>query len=93
MERAYSAVHKGYYSSINTFLIIALFSGINRSLKNAKAVKEGGNESEPKTFYEAIAEFATARKKLFGIIVILVIATLSKAPVTGSTFSFSLESE
>ena len=59
-------------------LIILIFSGINRSLKSAKAVKDGGEELEAKTFYEAIADFAVNRKKVFGIIVILVVATVSK---------------
>ena len=59
-------------------LIIAIFSGINRSLKNAKTVQDGGEAQEGKTFYEAIATFAQNRKKLFGIIMILVLLTVSK---------------
>lgn len=59
-------------------LVIAIFSSVNTSLKNAKRVQEGGEVQESKTAFEAIGEFAKNRKKLFGIIVLLVVATLGK---------------
>lgn len=51
-------------------LVIAIFSGVNRSLKNAIAIKDGGEVQEPKSFWEAIGDFAINHKIKFGLIVI-----------------------
>lgn len=53
-----------------SLLIIVIFTGVNRSLKNAKAIKNGGEAEEPKSFWEAIADFAVNQKIKFGLIVI-----------------------
>lgn len=58
-------------------LLIAIFSGINRSLKNAKLVQEGKEPEESLTALEAIGQFAKTRKKLFGIIVLIVVGGLA----------------
>lgn len=61
-----------------SLLIIAIFTGINRSLKSMKSVQEGGEELENKTFYEAIQEFAVRRKVLTGLIVLVIIGGVSQ---------------
>lgn len=57
-------------------LIIVIFTGVNRSLKNAIALKGGGDAEEPKSFWEAIGEFAVKQKIKFGLIVIFVLGGL-----------------
>ncbi len=48
-------------------LIIVIFTGVNRSLKNAIALKEGEEAQEPKSFWEAIGDFAVKQKIKFGL--------------------------
>ena len=47
-------------------LIIVIFSGINRSLKNAAALRDGNEAKEALSFWEAIGEFAVKNKIKFG---------------------------
>ena len=56
-----------------TLLIIVIFTGVNRTLKNAIALKEGREIQEPKSFWEAIAEYAVNKKIKFGIAVVIVL--------------------
>ena len=51
-------------------LIIVIFSGVNRSLKNAAALRDGNEAKEALSFWEAIGEFAVKHKIKFGLIVI-----------------------
>lgn len=60
-----------------SLLIIVIFTGVNRSLKNAKAVKEGGEASDPKSAGEAIGEFAVKNKIKFGLIVLFIVGGLA----------------
>ncbi|MFT6717026.1 MAG: cytochrome c2 [Saprospiraceae bacterium] len=62
-----------------SLLIISIFTGINRSLKSMKSVKDGGEELENQTFYEAIKEFAVRRKILTGLIVLVIIGGILDA--------------
>ena len=68
-------------------LIIATFSGINRTLRNAKTTAEGGEATESKTSFEAISDFAKNNRKLFSIIVLIVVLTLAKI---GWSFALSI---
>ena len=56
-----------------SLMIILIFTGVNRSLKNAVAFKEGSEAKEPISFWEAIAEFAVKNKIKFGLIVLFVL--------------------
>jgi hypothetical protein len=58
-------------------MIIAIFTGVNRSLKNAVALKEGHEVKEPISFWEAIAAFAVKEKIKFGLIVLFVLGGFS----------------
>lgn len=58
-------------------LIIVIFTGVNRSLKNAIALKEGKDAEEPKSFWEAIGDFAVNNKIKFGLLVIFVLGGLA----------------
>jgi cytochrome c2 len=77
-EKDYSTLYLIFGIVLLSLLIIAIFSGINRSLKNAKAIQDGLEPEEPKTFYEAVGDFAVNRKKSFGLIVIAIVLTLAK---------------
>jgi len=59
-----------------SLLIIVAFTGINRSLKNAGALKNGEALEEPLTFWEAIGKFATTQKIKFGLIVLFIVGGL-----------------
>jgi cytochrome c2 len=61
-----------------SLLIIVIFTGINRSLKSMKSVQEGDTAEEHKTFYVAIQEFASRRKVLTGIILLVIIGGVSQ---------------
>jgi cytochrome c2 len=54
-------------------LVIVIFTGVNRTLKNAVAVKEGRKKRDNKSFLEAIGYFAVNQKIKFGLIVVFVL--------------------
>jgi cytochrome c2 len=56
-----------------SLLIIAIFTGINRSLKSMKSVQDGGEELENKTFNVAIKEYAVKNKIVTGLIVVVIV--------------------
>ena len=58
-------------------LVIVIFTGVNRSLKNAIALKEGKEAQEPKSFWEAIGDFAVNNKIKFGLLVIFIVGGLA----------------
>lgn len=58
-------------------LVITIFTGVNRSLKKALAIKEGKEPEEQKSFWEAIGEFAVTNKIKFGLLVIFVLGGLA----------------
>lgn len=62
-----------------SLIVIATFSGINRSLKNAKAIQDGLEPEEAKTFYEAIGEFAVTQKLWFALIVLVFVGGAAAA--------------
>lgn len=70
-EKDYSDLYAILGVVLISLIIIAIFSGINKTLKNAKAIKDGEAPTEDKTFYEAIGEYAVKHKIWFGIIVLV----------------------
>ena len=56
-----------------SLLVIVIFTGVNRTLKNAVAVKEGKEKQENKSFLEAIGHFAVTQKIKFGLLVLFVL--------------------
>ncbi|MBL56147.1 MAG: cytochrome C [Flavobacteriales bacterium] len=60
-----------------SLLIILIFTGVNRSLKNAVAVKKGEEVKDPVPFWTAIGEFAVHNKIKFGLIVLFVLGGIS----------------
>jgi cytochrome c2 len=59
--------------------IIVIFTGVNKSLKNAAAQKKGETPAEPLTFWEAIGDFAGRKKIQFGLIVLFIVGGLASA--------------
>jgi len=55
------------------FLVIVIFTGVNRTLKNAIAVKEGREKQDNKSFLEAIGHFAVTQKVKFGFIILFIL--------------------
>jgi hypothetical protein len=51
-------------------LVIVIFTGVNRTLKNAVAIKEGRDKKDNKSFLEAIGHFAVTQKIKFGLLVV-----------------------
>jgi cytochrome c2 len=74
-EESYFLVFAGVIGL--SLMIIAIFTGVNRSLKNAVALKEGHEVKEPISFWEAIAAFAVKEKIKFGLIVLFVLGGFS----------------
>ncbi len=62
-----------------SLFIIVVFTGVNRSLKNAAAVRNGETVEEPLTFWEAIGNFAVTKKIQFGLIVLFIVGGLGSA--------------
>lgn len=69
-EKDYSDLYTTLGVVLIALIIIAIFSGINTTLRNAKAIKNGEEPKEAKTFYEAIGEYAVKHKIWFGLIVL-----------------------
>jgi cytochrome c2 len=54
-------------------LVIVIFTGVNRTLKNAVATKEGREKKDNKSFLEAVGHFAVTQKIKFGLLVVFVL--------------------
>ncbi|MFM7023484.1 MAG: c-type cytochrome [Flavobacteriales bacterium] len=59
-------------------LIIIIFSGVNRSIRNAVNRKEGRAEEDGKSFWEATVSWMQSHKKLSSIIGFFLVLTLAK---------------
>ena len=70
-EESYSLILIGVIGL--SLMIILIFTGVNRSLKNALAFKNDKEVKEPIPFWEAIAEFAVKNKIKFGLIVLFIL--------------------
>lgn len=62
-------------------LIIVIFTGVNRSLKNAAAIKDGKEAEEPLSFWEAIGKFAGENKIKFTLIVLFIFGGVAQLGV------------
>jgi cytochrome c2 len=51
-------------------LVIVIFTGVNRTLKNAVAIKEGREKKDNKSLLESIGHFAVTQKIKFGLLVV-----------------------
>ncbi len=59
-------------------LVIIIFTGVNRSMKNVIKTKAGEEADEPKSMWDAMGHWITTHKKLASIIGFVVFLTLGK---------------
>lgn len=76
VEEDYSSLYLILGVILLSLIIIAVYSGINRSLYNAKVALDGGEPKDPKTFYEVIGDYAVTHTKPFSVIVLVFVLTL-----------------